>query len=92
MFEGFSIGDLLRVVWLDSGMALHGWKSVPELREETGTAETMLAETVGHYLGFGGREDLILLAQTKDVKNDAYLNAQVIYLPCVRAVTRLETA
>lgn len=89
MFDAFDIGDLIRIEWIDSGIALHGWQSAEDLRRKARGAA--IAVTVGHYLGFS-TEEIVLVAQTRDISNEDYLNAQAIYTPCVKRVTLLEPA
>jgi hypothetical protein len=85
--SGISVAPRLVVVeWLDSGMAIGGeWKTSGEFIEHVHESDNILLVTTLGYLLQEDDEHLIV-AQSRDEHNDQYLNAQVIYRPCVREV------
>lgn len=83
------LATMVRVRWLDSGMAItKGWASVEDYAKDATTGDgVMEAETVG-YLVFED-DDIVLIAQTLDIGNGQMLNAQAIAKDCIYGRERL---
>ena len=66
-------GRAIRVVWVDSGLAVHdGWMTAIELPDNVETVES-----VGIWIG--ENEHVVILGGTRDHKNEQWLNCQVIW-------------
>lgn len=75
------LGRSVRIRWIDSGLAAHdGWMSRSEIPTNVWTVET-----VGLWLG--ENDNVVAVAGTRalgeDKGSEQYLNAQLIYKPCV---------
>jgi len=77
-------GRPVRVRWVDSGLSTGlGWKSWSEL-----PANVEEVETVGLWMG--ENDNVVMVGGTRDQANDAWLNAQLVYKPCIRTVEWLD--
>jgi len=80
---------LVLVEWIDSGMAIgQTWKKPDAFVEEVHENSNFLLVTTVGYLLHEDDEHLVL-AQSRDQHNDQYLNAQVIYRPCVQKIRNI---
>jgi hypothetical protein len=84
------VSRLVLVEWIDSGMALSNeWKKQTAFAEELHGNNVLLVSSVGFLIHED--DEHLILGQSRDEHNDQYLNAQVIYRPCVRSVNDLTT-
>lgn len=69
---------LVMVTWIDSGLARsNGWEKPAEIIPQMGV-DHMTANTVGFLIH--ETDEILIVAQTEDLANGAYLNAQAIYV------------
>jgi hypothetical protein len=66
------VGRPVRVRWIDSGLAVHGWNTFEEL-----PASVEEVETVGLWMG--ENDDCIMIGSTRDSKANSWLGAQLIW-------------
>ena len=69
-------GRVVRVRWIDSGLAVHGWNHPHEVPKSVETVES-----VGLWMG--ENDEVVMVAGTRDMANDNWLNVQLIYKPCI---------
>jgi hypothetical protein len=79
--EDVDLGRAVRVRWIDSGLAAHdGWMLRSDIPDNVATVET-----VGLWLG--ENDNVVMVAGTRataeSMGSEQYLNAQVIYKPCI---------
>lgn len=79
---------LVKVLWIDSGMALGDtWVTKDEIIERTEGISSMTAVTVGWLIH---QDDYIyVIAQTYDQHNEKFINAQIIATSAVKAWTEI---
>lgn len=71
------------VRWIDSGLSIHGWNNIEEIKEK----KVATVETVG-YLVFED-EDSIYLALTRHKEESQYYGIQVIWRKSIVSMERL---
>lgn len=79
--EDADLGRAIRVRWIDSGLSAHdGWMLKADIPTNVATVET-----VGLWLG--ENDNVVMVAGTRasaeSMGSEQYLNAQVIYKPCI---------
>jgi len=71
--EGDNVGRAIRVVWVDSGLAVHdGWIDADSLPDNVETVES-----VGIWIG--ENDNVVIIAGTRDHENEQWLNCQLIW-------------
>lgn len=67
-----NVGRAVRVRWIDSGLAVHGWKTIGELPQSVEEVET-----VGLWMG--ENDHCVMVGNTRDSKGNSWLGAQLIW-------------
>lgn len=70
------LGRPVRIRWIDSGLAVHGW-----------SAEHELPKTVSHCesvgLWMGENDEVVMVGGTRDAETSNWLNVQLIWKPSI---------
>ena len=71
------LGRPVRILWIDSGLAVHGWT---QRHEMPAMVETV--ESVGLWMG--ENDDVVMIGGTRDKGNHSWLNCQLIWKESIR--------
>lgn len=71
-------GKAVRIRWIDSGLALHGWQRMDALPKDTPAIET-----VGLWMG--ENERVVMVGGSRDADNDNWGECQLIWKPSITA-------
>lgn len=78
--QDVNLGRAIRVMWTDSGCHHDaGWAKLDEFFD--GTLRVLDVETIGLWMG--ENDDIVAVAQSRDVGNDNWMAAQVIWKPSI---------